>query len=85
MKIVALTAVLSVLALGSASAQSSGQVRNDAKSGGLLMTAAYKTTTPSRATNDNAVRFTSKPLPGAGAKPVYIYKAPMAVKPLKTW
>lgn len=83
MKIVALTAVLSVLALGTASAQSSGQVRNDAKSGGLLMTAAYKTTTPSRA--DNAVRFTSKPLTGAGAKPIYIYKAPMAVKPLKTW
>lgn len=84
MKIVALTAVLSVLALGTASAQSSGQVRNDAKSGGLLMTAAYKTT-PSRSATDNTVRFTAKPLPSASAKPVYIYKAPMAVKPLKTW
>lgn len=78
MKIVALTAVLSLLAMGTASAQSSGQVRNDAKSGGLLMTAAYRPA-PSRTTT---ARFTSKPAP---AKPVYIYKAPMAVKPLKTW
>lgn len=84
MKIVALTAVLSLLAMGTASAQSSGQVRNDAKSGGLLMTAAYKPA-PSR-TTDNTVRFTAKPVPNRAAKPpVYIYKAPMAVKPLKTW
>ncbi len=82
-RLVALTAVLSLLAVGTASAQSSGQVRHDAKSGGLLMAATYKPA-PARATTDNTVRFTAKPV--SAAKPqVYIYKAPMAVKPLKTW
>ncbi|WP_312163251.1 hypothetical protein [Phenylobacterium sp.] len=84
MKIVALTAVLSLLALGTASAQSSGQVRNDAKPVGLLTAVAYKIT-PNRAATDNTVRFTSRPASSTPAKPVYIYKAPMAVKPLKTW
>lgn len=79
----ALIATLGLLAVGTASAQSSGQLRNDAKPGGLLMAAAYK---PARPASDNVVRFTAKPATSAAAKPqVYIYKAPMAVKPLKTW
>lgn len=83
MRFVALTAVLGLLAAGTASAQSSGQVRHDVKSSGMLMAAAYKPA-PARTTTDNTVRFTSKP--ASAAKPqVYIYKAPMAVKPLKTW
>lgn len=80
-RLVALTAVLGLLAVGTASAQSSGQVRNDAKSSGLLMAATYK---PASAKTDNTVRFTAKS--ASAAKPqLYIYKAPMAVKPLKTW
>ena len=83
MRLVALTAVLGLLAAGTASAQSSGQVRHDVKSSGMLMAATYKPA-PTRAASDNTVRFTAKP--ASGAKPqVYIYKAPMAVKPLKTW
>ena len=51
----------------------------------MLMAATYKTT-PSRTATGNTVRFTAKPIAANGAKPqVYIYKAPMAVKPLKTW
>lgn len=84
MKIVALTAVLGLLAVGTASAQSSGQVRHDAKSSGLLMAAAYKPA-PARATTDNTVKFTAKPVSAAAKPQIYIYKAPMAVKPLKTW
>ncbi|MCX7584953.1 hypothetical protein [Phenylobacterium sp. 58.2.17] len=85
MRFVALIAAVGLLvAAGTASAQS-GQVRNDAKSSGLLMAATYKTT-PTRTANDNTVRFTAKPVAANAAKPqVYIYKAPMAVKPLKTW
>ncbi|WGU42033.1 hypothetical protein [Phenylobacterium sp. NIBR 498073] len=84
MRLVALIAVVGLLAAGTASAQS-GQVRNDAKSSGMLMAATYKTT-PARTATGNTVRFTAKPIAANGAKPqVYIYKAPMAVKPLKTW
>lgn len=84
MRLVALIAAAGLMAAGTASAQS-GQVRNDAKSSGLLMAATYKTT-PARTANDNTVRFTAKPIAASAAKPqVYIYKAPMAVKPLKTW
>ncbi|MBA4011051.1 MAG: hypothetical protein C0481_04220 [Phenylobacterium sp.] len=83
MRFVALIAALGLIAAGTASAQSSGQVRHDVKSSGLLMAATYKTA-PARTTTDNTVRFTAKP--ASAAKPqLYIYKAPMAVKPLKTW
>ena len=80
MRLVALIAAVGLLAAGTASAQS-GQVRNDAKSSGMLMAATYK---PASAKTDNTVRLTAKP--ASAAKPqLYIYKAPMAVKPLKTW
>lgn len=82
MRLVALTAVLGLLAMGTASAQSSGQVRHDAKSSGLLMAATYK---PASAKTDNTVRLTAKPASAAAKPQIYIYKAPMAVKPLKTW
>jgi len=84
-RIVALAAALSLAGVGAASAQSgSGPVRADSKAGGLLMSVAYKAP-PSR-NADNTVRLTAKPLPAATAKTqVYIYKAPMATRPLKTW
>ena len=55
--------------------------RRTALACGLLMAATYK---PASAKTDNTVRLTAKP--ASAAKPqLYIYKAPMAVKPLKTW
>lgn len=81
-KIVALGAVIGLAVAGTAVAQSSSIDRKDNKDRAVLVKAAYLG-------GDVPLRygaFKQASRPAAETKPApYIYKAPMATRPIKTW